>query len=83
MAITLRGFLNDLGQVVQQTKVNQALSLAKGSVPDMERYHRACGRIEGMEEVVKMAREMLGQMEAAAEDKSGLPTMPPVTGDGK
>ena len=72
---TLRGFINDLNTVVQQTKGQQALKLANGSCPSMESYHRSCGRIEGMEQVVAMAREMLGQMESSV-DKDGLPEMP-------
>jgi hypothetical protein len=78
MATTLRSFLKDLNEVVQKTKTNQALSMARGSIPDMERYNRAVGRMEGMEECVKIAREMLGQMEAAL-DESDLPEMAPTT----
>jgi len=77
MATTLRSFLNDLNQVVQQTMVQSALKLGKGSCPNMEQYHRSCGRIEGMEETVKMAREMLGQLENAQEE-SDLPELPAV-----
>jgi len=44
----------------------------------MEKYHRAVGRMEGMEECVKIAREMLGQMEAAM-DEGNLPEMMPTT----
>jgi hypothetical protein len=76
MATTLRSFVNDLGQVVQQAKGQQALALASGSTATMEQYNRKVGRMEGMEEVVKLAREMLGQMESAAEAGSGLPEMP-------
>ena len=82
--ITVRKFLNDLGQVVQQTTVNQSVSLANGSCPNMEQYHRRCGRIEGMGEVLKLAREMLGQLESAA-DNDPLPEMPdiPTAGNGQ
>ena len=76
MATTLRGFINDLNQVVQQTKMNQALKLANGSTGNMESYHRQCGQMEGLEQCVKIAREMLGQLEAAAEQGDGLPEMP-------
>lgn len=84
MATTLRSFLNDLGTVVQQTKMNEALKLANGSTTSMEAYHRKCGQMEGMEQCVKIAREMLGQMESAAEQDDGLPMMPITapTGDG-
>ena len=78
MATTLRSFLNDFDRVVQQTQVNIALKLAKGSCPNMEEYHRAVGRSEGMDLAVKTAREMLGQMEAAMEDDGNLREMPPV-----
>jgi hypothetical protein len=76
MATTLRQFLNDLDRVVQQTQVNMAMKLAKGACPNMEEYNRAVGRSEGMEMAVKTARDMLGQMEAAAEEEGGLPEMP-------
>jgi hypothetical protein len=77
---TLRSFLNDLNNVVQQAKVQQAVKLANGACPNMESYHRQCGRSEGMEEVVKLAREMLGQMESAAEESDGLPELPTLGG---
>lgn len=76
MATTLRSFLNDLDKVVGQTKMNQALKIANGAIPNMEQYHRSCGRLEGMDQVVAIAREMLGQMESAAEEAEGLPEMP-------
>jgi len=79
MATTLRGFINDLEQVVQKARANQAMSLASGSCPSMEQYHRSVGRLEGMEQTVAMAREMLGRMEANI-DKGDLPTMPQVEG---
>lgn len=75
MATPIRAFINDLNNVVQQAKGNQALKMANGSIPSMEQYHRACGRLEGMEQCVVMAREMLGQMESAVEDADGLPEM--------
>ena len=84
MATTLRSFINDLGTVVQQTKMNEAMKLANGSTTTMEMYHRKCGQMEGMEQCVKIAREMLGQMESAVEGGDGLPEMPkiPITGEG-
>jgi hypothetical protein len=78
---TVRSFLNDLGQVVQQTKMNEALKLANGSTTSMEMYHRKCGQMEGMEQAIKIAREMLGQLESASED-DGLPKMP-ILGEGE
>ncbi len=77
MATTLRSFVNDLNQVVQQTKVSQALKLASGSTGSMESYQRQCGQMEGMEQCVKIAREMLGQIEASV-DETGLPEMPQI-----
>ena len=73
--VTLRGFVNDLHNVVVQAKGNQALKLANGSTINMESYHRQVGQMDGMEQCVKHAREMLGQMEAAAEQEDGLPEM--------
>lgn len=82
MTTTLRGFVNDLTKLVQQAKVNQSLAIASGSCPSMEQYHRKVGRIEGMEEMIKMARDMLGQMESALEN-DGLPEMDPPPPRGK
>ena len=82
MAVSLRGFINDLNTVVQQHKAQNALKLANGSTPNMESYHRTCGRLEGLDECVKIAREMLGQLEAAQEEGDGLPEMP-ATGTGE
>jgi predicted secreted protein len=82
VATTLRSFVNDLNQVIQQTKVQSALKLANGSCPTMESYHRNCGRMEGMEETVKVAREMLGQIESAAQDDGTLGELPPA-GEGQ
>ena len=76
MVTTLRSFLNDLGNVVNQTRMNEAMKLANGSTTSMESYHRKCGQLEGMEQCIKMAREMLGQMESAAEREGELPEMP-------
>ena len=73
---TLRGFVNDLANVIEQTKAQHAGKIASGSVPNMEQYHRSVGRIEGMDQAVKTAREMLGQMEAQV-DGSQLPEMDP------
>jgi len=74
MAFTLRGFVNDLDKIVQQTQGNMALKLAKGQCPNMETYHREVGRIEGMGLAVQTARDMLTQMETA-EQKGDLPEM--------
>lgn len=76
MSTLLRRFVNDLGRVVEQAKYEQAMSIARGAIPNMEQYHRQVGRLEGMDNTVKVARDMLGQMEAAA-DQEHLPEMPP------
>lgn len=41
----------------------------------MEQYQRQVGRIEGLENGVALARDMLGQLEAAG-DNDKLPEMP-------
>jgi len=75
MATTLRQFVNDLDRVVQQTQVNMSLKLGKGQCGDMKQYNRQVGRIEGMEQAVKSAREMLAQMEEV-DQKGDLPELP-------
>jgi hypothetical protein len=49
--------------------------LIKGQCGSLEAYHREVGRCEGLGMAVGTAREMLGQMELAAEENE-LPEMP-------
>ena len=75
MATQLRAFLNDLDQVIKLTQRNMSDKLIKGQCGSLEAYHREVGRCEGLGMAVGTAREMLGQMELAA-DEGELPEMP-------
>jgi hypothetical protein len=75
MQITLRDFIKNLEQGVNQTKVEQSLAIAKGSIPDMNAYNRACGRIQGMEAVVQMAKGMMEQLREMDDKEGDLPEM--------
>lgn len=70
----VRHFINTLEKVVQQTTMELAIAMAKGSLPDMEAYHRSCGRIQGMEQTVKISKDLLSKMIEAADDND-LPEM--------
>ena len=72
MQMTLRGFVNNFAQVIEQTKVNMAIKLQKGQLASMETYNRDVGRAEGLDNAVALARDMLGQIESAV-DEDDLP----------
>lgn len=72
--ITLRQFVKDLDANVQRIKIEKAISLARGSIANMESYHRQVGQGEGMEQAVAIARQMLTQLAEAEEDNT-LPEM--------
>jgi len=73
----VRHFIKNLETIIKQSVVEQSVTIAKGSLPNMEAYNRACGRIQGMEQTVKISKDLLNKMIEAADD-SDLPEM---TGD--
>lgn len=73
--MTLRQFVKNAEAVVGQQKMNMAVKLQKGQVPNMETYHREVGRSEGMDLAMSVLRDMVQQMEDAERDES-LPEMP-------
>ena len=77
MQVTLRGFVKDLQANIQHVNVQSSVKIAKGSLASIEQYHRQCGRIEGMEQAGKLAKDMLTQLEDAADGGSDLPEMTP------
>lgn len=77
MATQLRQFVNDLERVVAQVKAERAFTISKGSLPDMEAYHRHCGHIRGMDYAVGLAKEMLNKMDDDEGDDEQLPEMDP------
>ena len=72
---TLRKFVTDLDNVIQQTQVSMALKLAKGQCASMEDYKREVGRMEGLSLAITTARDMLGKVEAADDFDNKLPEM--------
>lgn len=74
MQMTLSTFIKELAAVVQQAKLERALSMSKGNLPDMETYHRNVGRLEGLDQAVAMARDMHNTLRDRDND-SDLPEM--------
>jgi hypothetical protein len=77
MATQLRKFVNDLERVVAQVKIERAITISKGSIPNMEAYHQHCGHIKGMDYAVGMAKEMLNKLDDDEGDNNPLPEMTP------
>lgn len=48
--------------------------MARGSIASMEAYHRQCGRLEGMDATVGLAKDMLNKM-LSSDDGDELPEM--------
>lgn len=71
---TVRQFIKDFESVITQSATQKRLAISRGSVPNMEAYNRAVGQIEGMENAVATAKEMIRQMREAEEDNE-LPEM--------
>ena len=76
--MTLRGFMNNFKQVVDQTKVNMAMKLANGSTVNMAQYNRQVGRMEGLDQAVGLFKDMLGQIEDIEKQEQ----LPEMTGTG-
>lgn len=72
--LTIRSFVKQAEQAVQQTKGNMALKLARGSVGTMENYNREVGRIEGMDQCIGLLKDMMEQLEEAQRQQD-LPEM--------
>lgn len=72
--MTLRAFVRNAEQVVQQTKVNMGLKLLRGSTGSVEDLNRQVGRSEGLDQCIGLLKDMLGQIEEA-ERNQDLPEM--------
>jgi hypothetical protein len=70
----VKHFISNLETICKQAGLEQAIAMAKGSLPDMEAYHRSCGRIQGMDATIKIAKDLHNKMIEAADD-SDLPEM--------
>ena len=72
--MSLRAFVRNAEQVVQQTKVNMGLKLLRGSTGTVEDLNRQVGRSEGLDQCIGLLKDMLGQIEEA-ERNQDLPEM--------
>lgn len=72
--LSLRAFVKNAENVVNQTKVNMALKMQKGQINSLEAYNREVGRAEGMDQCIALLKDMLGQLEEA-ERNQDLPEM--------
>lgn len=61
--MTTRQFVFNVDKVVSEAQTSLSLKLAKGSIRNMEEYHRQVGRIEGLGEGLKLIKDMLGKLE--------------------
>ena len=74
MQMTIRQFIKNYADVINQHKLELAVKLAKGQIGSMEQYNRAVGRSEGLDQSVQVMRDMMSQLEEADQD-SDLPEM--------
>jgi hypothetical protein len=73
--MSLRQFVQNAEQLVQQTQLNMALKLQRGSITGMEEYMRQVGRAEGLDQCVTLLKDMLGKVEDMERNKN-LEEMP-------
>lgn len=60
---TVRKFVKDLETLVNRQIVEDSLKLSKGQCPDHAAYVRMCGVRTGMEGAVRIAQDMLKQID--------------------
>jgi len=77
--ITLRSFVKDLQNALNQAAAQRSLQLGKGQITDMEEYKRVVGYIAGLEGAGQVAEQMLRSIEDQLREGEGqLPEMPPI-----
>ncbi len=74
MQVTIREFVKNFKVLIDQQVASNSMSIASGSIPDMEKYHRRVGQNEGLKAAVGLADDMLRQLEDAERDQD-LPEM--------
>jgi hypothetical protein len=80
MEISIRQFVKELRNVVNQQVVSNSVQIGKGTCKDMEEYKRKVGFNEGLDAAASLAESMYRQLEDRDKD-SDLPPMPPAPGD--
>lgn len=77
--ITLRSFVKELQNALNQAAAQRSLQLGKGQVASMEEYKKSVGYIAGLEGAAQVAEQMLRSIEdQMRENENGLPEMPQV-----
>lgn len=76
MQVTVRQFVKDFQQGLQQAAFNEAAKLGKGQCADFEEYKKATGIIVGYDRAGVLAAQMMKAMEEAdGDDGDDLPEM--------
>ena len=75
MQVTLRQFVKDFQQGLQQAAFNEAAKLGKGQCKDFEEYKKLTGIIAGYDRAGSLAAQMMESLEETDSDGDGLPEM--------
>ena len=75
MQVTLRQFVKDFQQGLQQAAFTEAAKLGKGQCKDFEEYKKITGIIAGYDRAGSLAAQMLESLEETDSDGDGLPEM--------
>ena len=74
--MTIRQFVKQLQEALNQQAVNKSLQLGKGQCTSMEDYKKVVGYVSGLEAAGSLAESMIRQMEDAARGEDDkLPEM--------
>lgn len=74
MVMTIRQFVKNYRQLVEQQIASNSMVIGKGTCKDMEEYKRKVGFNDGLSAGAELATRMLTQMEEA-EEGGDLPEM--------
>lgn len=80
MEISIRQFVKELRNVVNQQVISNSVQIGKGQCKDMEEYKRKVGFNEGLDAAASLAENMFRQLEDRDKDND-LPPMP--SGEGQ
>lgn len=79
MQVSIRQFVKDLQQGLNQAAMQKSLQLGKGQCKDHAEYMKSVGIIAGYDGAAQLADAMLRQMEEAERNED----LPPMTGTGQ
>jgi len=81
MQVTLRTFVKELQNALNQAAAQRSLQLGKGQIASMEEYKKSVGYIAGLEGAGQVADQMLRSIEDQVRESEGelpeMPTIPP------